>query len=78
MVTQKHKPEHIKIIWRIRKIGPAYSNTTKQYNLDLKDEIVIITFSEQDKLLNNRLEIICEYRHENEFFLHSLHHNQKD
>mgnify|MGYP004361308217 CR=1 FL=1 len=57
------------ITWSIKKTAPAYSNISKRCLLCLQEKMAIITFPEEDKLLNKRSELISKCRHENKFLL---------
>ena len=58
-----------KISWKIKKSAPAYNNA-KRCILCLEEKMAIITFPEQQKLLNKRSELKSKCRHENKFLLH--------
>ena len=49
--------------------APAYNSNSKRRILCLEEKMAIITFPEQQKLLNKRSELISKYRHENKFLL---------
>ena len=55
--------------WPIEKNVPAYSNISKRYLLCLYEKLAIITFNDQDNLLNKRSELMNKCRHENNFLL---------
>ena len=62
----KQTPE---ISWKIVKSAPAYTNTSKRCVLCLEEKMAIITYPDQEKLLNKRSELISKCRHENKFLL---------
>ena len=62
----KQTPE---ISWKIVKSAPAYTNTSKRCVLCLEEKMTIITYPDQEKLLNKRSELISKCRHENKFLL---------
>ena len=63
--------------WKIKKSAPAYNNNSKRCILCLEEKMAIITFPEQQKLLNNqRSELISKCRHKNKFLLH--YYDSKD
>lgn len=77
VMTQKYTPKHTKITLIGRKTALAY-NTSKQCNLYLDEKIEIITFPEQNKLLNKISELISKCRHKkNCFSLSTTYHYQK-
>ena len=53
--------------WSIVKSVPKYSNQTKRCPLCLYEKLTIITYENQDELLNKRTEMISKCRHENKF-----------
>ena len=61
--------------WEIVKSFPAYSNKTKSCNLCLQEKLAIITYPEQQDLLNKRNELISKCRHENKFLLKTFNTN---
>ena len=62
----KQTPE---ISWKIVKSAPAYTNTSKRCVLCLEEKMAIITYPDQEKLLNKRSELISKCSHENKFLL---------
>ena len=62
----KQTPE---ISWKIVKSAPAYTNTSKRCVLCLEEKMAIITYPDQEKLLNKGSELISKCRHENKFLL---------
>ena len=62
----KQTPE---ISWKIVKSAPAYTNTSKRCVLCLEEKMAIITYPDQEKLLNKRSELISKCRHVNKFLL---------
>ena len=62
----KQTPE---ISWKIIKSAPAYTNTSKRGILCLEEKMSIITYPNQEKLLNKRSELISKFRCENKFLL---------
>ena len=62
----KQTPE---ISWKIVKSAPAYTNTSKRCVLCLEEKMAIITYPDQEKLLNKRSELISKCCHENKFLL---------
>ena len=58
------------ISWKIKESAPAYNNNSKRCILCLEEKMAIITFPEQQKLLNKRSQLISKCRHENKFLLH--------
>ena len=59
------------ISWKTKKSTPAYSNNSKGRILCSEEKMAIITFPEQQKLLNKRSELISKCRHDNKFLLHN-------
>ena len=64
------------ISWKIKKFAPAYNNNSKRCILCLEEKMAIITFPEQQKLLNKISELISKCRHKNKFLLH--YYDSKD
>ena len=62
----KQTPE---ISWKIVKSAPAYTNTPKRCVLCLEEKMAIITYPDQEKLLNKRSDLISKCCHENKFLL---------
>ena len=61
--------------WSIDKNVPAYSNISKTCLLCLHDRLAVITFKDQDNLLNKRSELMNKCCHENEFLLSNYNSN---
>ena len=57
------------ITWSIKTSAPAYTNITKRCMLCLQEKMAIISFPDEDSLLNTRSELISKCRHENKFIL---------
>ena len=55
--------------WSIEKTVPAYSNISKRCLLCLHEKLAIITFEDQDNILNKRSELMNKCRHGNKFLL---------
>ena len=62
----KQTPE---ISWKIIKSAPAYTNISKRCVLCLEEKMAIITYPDQEKLLNKRSEVVSKCHHENKFLL---------
>ena len=62
----KQTPE---ISWKIVKSAPEYTNTSERCVLCLEEKMAIITYPDQEKLLNKRSELISKCRHQNKFLL---------
>ena len=60
----------------IVKSVPKYSNQAKRCPLCLYEKLTIITYENQDELLNKRTEMISKCRHENRFLL--MNYKRKD
>ena len=74
---RSHKNQDIpEISWKIKKSAPTYNNNSKQCILCLEEKMAIITFPEQQKLLNKRSELMSKCRHENKFLSH--YYDSKD
>ena len=57
------------ITWRIVRTGPSYRLESKKCQLCLAEKFEIANYSEPDKLLNKRSEIISKCRHQRCFRL---------
>ena len=57
------------ITWSIKTSAPAYTNITKRCMLCLQEKMAIITFPDEDSLLNRRSELVSKCRPENKFIL---------
>ena len=57
--------------WFTEKNVPAYSNISKRCLLYLHETLAIITFKDQDNLLNKRPELMNKFCHENKFLLNN-------
>ena len=55
--------------WYIVKYVPSYSNITKSYVLCLHEKFEILTYPNQDELLNNRSELVFKCRHVAKYLL---------
>ena len=55
--------------WSIEKNVPAYSNISKRCLLCLYEKLAIITFKDQDNILNKRSELMNKCRGQNKFLL---------
>ena len=55
--------------WYIIKSVPSHSNITKNCMLCLHEKFEILTFSNQDELLNKRSEFVSKYCHINKYLL---------
>ena len=55
--------------WSILKTAPAYTNITKRCLLCLSEKLAIVTYPNEEALLNKRSEMISKCRHENAFLL---------
>ena len=55
--------------WSIVKFAPGYTNISERCNLCLYEKLLILTYENQDELLNKRSELMCKCRHENNFLL---------
>ena len=66
-----------KLIWSIRKIQTFqwYSDISKQCVLCLHEKLYIVTYHDQEELLNKRSQLILKCRHENRFLLASYKAN---
>ena len=64
------------ISWKIKKSAPTDSNNSKRCVLCLEEKMAIITFPEQQRLLNKRSDLISKCKHGNKFLLH--YYNSKD
>ena len=53
----------------IIKSVPAYTNLAKRCFLSLHEKLAIITYPNQEELLNKKSEFISKCRHENKFLL---------
>ena len=62
----KQTPE---ISWKIIISAPAYTNTSKRCTLCMEEKMAIITYPNQEKLLNKRSDLISKRRQENKFLL---------
>ena len=62
--------------WSILKCVPGYSNVSKKCLLCLHEKLLIITYPNQNELLNKRSELISKCRHENKFML--VNYNTND
>ena len=55
--------------WYIVKSVPSYSNITKSCMLCLHEKFEILTYPNQDELLNKRSELVSKCRHINKYLL---------
>ena len=55
--------------WYILKSVPSYSNITKNCMLCLHEKFEILTYSNQDELLNKRSELVSKCCHINKYLL---------
>ena len=55
--------------WYIVKSVPSYSNITKRYMLCLHGKFEILTYPNQNELLNKRSELVSKCRHINNYLL---------
>ena len=55
--------------WYIVKSVPSYSNITKSRMLCLHEKFEILTYPNQDELLNKRFELVSKCRHINKKYL---------
>ena len=62
---QKDNNQAPEITWSIKTSAPAYTSITKRCMLCMQEEMAIITFPDEDNLLNRRSELISKCRHEN-------------
>ena len=61
--------------WSIVKFVPAYSNISKKCLLCLHEKFEIVTFEDQENLLNKRSELISKCRHANKYLLRNYKAN---
>ena len=67
--NKKNNNQTPEITWSIKKSAPAYTNKSKRCLLCLQEKMAIITFPEQEKLLNQKSELISKCRHMNKYLL---------
>ena len=68
----KSKGENADLKWSTIKQIQAYSNKTKKCPLCLQEKLAIITYENEEELLNKRNEVISTCRHVNKFLLMNL------
>ena len=68
---EKEKTDPI-LKWSILKSVPAYSNITKRCLLCLQEKFEILSYENQNELLNKRSELISKCRHQNKFLLGNI------
>ena len=61
--------------WSIAKFAPGYTNISKRCNLCLNEKLLILTYENQDELLNKQSELMCKFCHENKFLLSNYKSN---
>ena len=73
--SKRQKPRHPRNIMENQEIRASLQQQLKRCILCLGEKMAIITFPEQQKLLNKRSELISKCRHENKFLLHYYESN---
>ena len=68
----KLKGKSVDFKWSTLKQLPAYSNKTKKCPLCLHEKLAILTYENEQELLNKRNEVISTCRHINKFLLMNL------
>ena len=64
--------ENFNIKWTLRKQTTGYNPSTNVCNLCLNEKLAICSFSDKEKLLNKRSELISRCRHQNIYLLSNL------
>ena len=62
--------------WSVLRCISSYSNISKKRRLCLYKKLKIVTYHNQQELLNKRFELLCKCRHANKFLLKNYAGNE--